>query len=39
LTDSLAALSLNISLGLITVLATVTVIQRILHVRAQSREG
>jgi CDP-diacylglycerol---glycerol-3-phosphate 3-phosphatidyltransferase len=30
---------LGITLGLITVLATVTVIQRILHVRAQAKEG
>jgi CDP-diacylglycerol---glycerol-3-phosphate 3-phosphatidyltransferase len=30
---------LEITLGLITVLATLTTIQRILHVRAQSREG
>jgi phosphatidylglycerophosphate synthase len=30
---------LTIALGLIAVLATVTTIQRILHVRAQSREG
>ena len=27
------------TLGLITILATITTIQRILHVRAQSREG
>ena len=32
-------LALASSLGLITILATVTVIQRILHVRAQAREG
>ena len=31
--------ALAIALGLITVLATLTTIQRILHVRAQSREG
>lgn len=30
---------LTIGLGLITILATMTTIQRILHVRAQSREG
>jgi CDP-diacylglycerol--glycerol-3-phosphate 3-phosphatidyltransferase len=30
---------LELTLGLITVLATVTVIQRILHVRAQAKEG
>ena len=30
---------LSATLGLITILATLTVIQRILHVRAQSREG
>jgi CDP-diacylglycerol--glycerol-3-phosphate 3-phosphatidyltransferase len=30
---------LTIGLGLITILATVTVIQRILHVRAQAKEG
>lgn len=30
---------LTIGLGLITILATITTIQRILHVRAQSREG
>lgn len=30
---------LAIGLGLITILATITAIQRILHVRAQSREG
>ena len=35
----LSALALNASLGLITILATITTIQRILHVRAQSREG
>ncbi len=32
-------LALTTTLGLITVLATLTTIQRILHVRAQSREG
>ena len=31
--------SLAVALGLITILATVTTIQRILHVRAQAREG
>jgi len=31
--------ALEVTLGLITILATVTTIQRILHVRAQSREG
>jgi len=31
--------ALAISLGLITILATITTIQRILHVRAQAREG
>jgi CDP-diacylglycerol--glycerol-3-phosphate 3-phosphatidyltransferase len=31
--------ALAVTLGLITVLATLTTIQRILHVRAQSREG
>ncbi|HEY4227491.1 MAG TPA: CDP-alcohol phosphatidyltransferase family protein [Candidatus Limnocylindrales bacterium] len=31
--------ALALTLGLITILATVTTIQRILHVRAQSREG
>ena len=35
----LSAMALNVSLGLITILATITTIQRILHVRAQSREG
>lgn len=35
----LSAMALNASLGLITVLATITVIQRILHVRAQAKEG
>jgi CDP-diacylglycerol--glycerol-3-phosphate 3-phosphatidyltransferase len=30
---------LDLTLGLITILATITTIQRILHVRAQSREG
>jgi len=30
---------LGITLGLITILATITVIQRILHVRAQAKEG
>jgi CDP-diacylglycerol--glycerol-3-phosphate 3-phosphatidyltransferase len=34
-----AGLVLEAALGLIAVLATVTVIQRILHVRAQAREG
>ncbi len=33
------ATSLTIALGLITILATITTIQRILHVRAQAREG
>jgi len=32
-------LALTATLGLITILATITTIQRILHVRAQSREG
>ena len=32
-------LALTVTLGLITILATITTIQRILHVRAQSREG
>jgi CDP-diacylglycerol--glycerol-3-phosphate 3-phosphatidyltransferase len=31
--------SMSLGLGLITVLATITVIQRILHVRAQAKEG
>ena len=35
----LSALALEASLGLIAVLATITTIQRILHVRAQAREG
>jgi len=35
----LSAVALNLSLGLITILATITVIQRVVHVRAQSREG
>jgi phosphatidylglycerophosphate synthase len=35
----LSAVALNIALGLIAVLATITTIQRILHVLAQSREG
>jgi CDP-diacylglycerol--glycerol-3-phosphate 3-phosphatidyltransferase len=34
-----SGLALDITLGLITVLGTVTVIQRILHVRAQAKEG
>lgn len=34
-----SGLALNVSLGLITILATITTIQRIVHVRAQSREG
>ncbi len=34
-----SALALEASLGLITILATITTIQRILHVRAQAREG
>jgi CDP-diacylglycerol--glycerol-3-phosphate 3-phosphatidyltransferase len=34
-----AGFALGASLGLITILATITTIQRILHVRAQSREG
>jgi CDP-diacylglycerol--glycerol-3-phosphate 3-phosphatidyltransferase len=34
-----SAVALDIALGLIAVLATVTTIQRILHVLAQSREG
>lgn len=36
---SSGAFALAGSLGIITILATVTTIQRILHVRAQSREG
>jgi CDP-diacylglycerol---glycerol-3-phosphate 3-phosphatidyltransferase len=36
---SLRELILSVTLGLIAVLATLTTIQRILHVRAQSREG
>lgn len=35
----LSALALDITLGLVAVLATITTIQRILHVLAQSREG
>lgn len=35
----LQALALEVALGLITILATITTIQRILHVRAQAREG
>lgn len=35
----LSGLALNAALGLITILATITTIQRILHVRAQAREG
>ena len=35
----LSGLALVLSLGLITILATITVIQRVVHVRAQSREG
>ncbi len=35
----LGDIALSITLGLITILATVTTIQRILHVRAQAREG
>lgn len=35
----LQALALEAALGLITILATITTIQRILHVRAQAREG
>jgi phosphatidylglycerophosphate synthase len=34
----LSALALEVALGLITILATITTIQRILHVRAQARE-
>ena len=30
---------LDVTLGIITILATITTVQRILHVRAQSREG
>jgi CDP-diacylglycerol--glycerol-3-phosphate 3-phosphatidyltransferase len=33
-----SAIALNVSLGLITILATITVIQRVVHVRAQSGE-
>jgi CDP-diacylglycerol--glycerol-3-phosphate 3-phosphatidyltransferase len=36
---ALAGGMLTVALGLIAILATVTTIQRILHVRAQSREG
>jgi CDP-diacylglycerol--glycerol-3-phosphate 3-phosphatidyltransferase len=35
----LSALALEAALGLIAVLATITTIQRIVHVRAQAREG
>jgi len=35
----LRALALEATLGFITILATITTIQRILHVRAQAREG
>ena len=35
----LGSTALAVTLGLITILATITAIQRILHVRAQSREG
>ena len=35
----LSGLALDISLGLIAILATITTIQRILHVRAQAKEG
>ena len=35
----LRALALVVTLGLITILATITTIQRILHVRAQARES
>lgn len=35
----LSALALEAALGLITILATITTIQRILHVRAQARES
>jgi CDP-diacylglycerol--glycerol-3-phosphate 3-phosphatidyltransferase len=35
----LGSTALAVALGLITILATLTAIQRILHVRAQSREG
>jgi phosphatidylglycerophosphate synthase len=35
----LSGMALNVTLGLITILATITVIQRILHVRAQAKEG
>jgi CDP-diacylglycerol--glycerol-3-phosphate 3-phosphatidyltransferase len=40
-TDALSrtATILALTLGLITILATITTVQRILHVRAQSREG
>jgi phosphatidylglycerophosphate synthase len=34
-----SAIALNLSLGLIAILATITTIQRILHVRAQAKEG
>lgn len=36
---SLTALTLDVALGLITILATITAIQRIFHVRAQAKEG
>ena len=35
----LSAVALELTLGLIAILATITTIQRILHVRAQAREG
>jgi len=34
-----SALALDVTLGLIAILATITTIQRIVHVRAQAREG
>jgi len=38
-TDAAGATILGVTLGLITLLATITTIQRILHVRAQAKEG
>jgi len=38
-TETSGGTVLLLALGLITILATITVIQRILHVRAQAREG
>jgi CDP-diacylglycerol--glycerol-3-phosphate 3-phosphatidyltransferase len=39
LLPGLSGMALDATLGLITILATITVIQRILHVRAQAKEG